>query len=48
MQPSGFETFAGEIQFVSHPGQIGQRSRPHLAHDLGTMDFTVISLTPIS
>src|SRR5271154_960916 len=31
--------FPGEVQPVGHPGQIGQRSRLHLSHDLATMDF---------
>lgn len=28
-----------EIQLVGHPGQVRQRSRLHLSHDLAAMDF---------
>src|SRR6516162_67102 len=31
--------FHREVQFVGHPGQVRQRSRLHLSHDLAAMDF---------
>src|SRR5690348_160529 len=31
--------FPGEVQAVGHPGQIGQRGRLHLSHDLAAVDF---------
>src|SRR5271168_886325 len=29
----------GEVQLVGHPGEVRQRSRVHLSHDLAAMDF---------